>query len=245
MTDTTPPPAPAIEDATGDPRPKPLSAPIRNRVLSALGPVASAGLVVVPLVAGKILVERGAPVRHVFFMETGLVCFLESDAASPQLAMLGTEGAVGLLELVAGAPTAFATAVVQVQGDAIRMDAPDAARLLEPSPAQPLHGPIDPVRLSVQALMRQIMETAAVNARDSLVQRLVRWLLMARSRLLTADIPVTHEALAAMLGVRRAGVTVAVATLQLQGLVRTGRGRITVLDTEGLARLNASDRKMG
>ena len=216
------------------------SAPCRNTILLALAPAPVLDLVVVPLVAGKVLVEQDAPVRHVFFIEGGLVCFLDgaSNEASPQLAMLGTDGAVGLLELVSGARTSFATAIVQVQGSAIRMEARDAARLLEATPAKELHEPADPARLSVQALVRQVMETAAVNARDSLVQRLVRWLLMARTRLATDDIPVTHEVLAAMLGVRRAGVTVAVAALQLQGLVRTGRGRITVLDIEGLARLN-------
>ena len=77
------------------------------------------------------------------------------------------------------------------------------------------------------------METAAYNARSTLAERCVRWLLMAHDRIEGDDLPVTHEALSAMLGVRRSGITVATAALQDEGLIRTSRGRIRVVDRSG------------
>ena len=219
---------------------------IRNSVLGGLVLPASSTLVPVRLTAGQVLADRGAPLQHLHFVESGLVCFLEGPGStvSPQLAMVGADGVVGLLELISGARTAFATAIVQVHGEAFRMNLADAGLLLAGATPQDAaaHGgaddQVDAARLAVQSLVRQIMETAAVNARDSLVQRLVRWLLMARVRLGVDEVPVTHEVLGAMLGVRRAGVTVAMTALQVQGLIRTGRGRITLLDIDGLTRLN-------
>ena len=213
----------------------------RNVVLSGLPHADNGSLVPVRLASGQVLADRGAPLRHIHFVETGLVCLMEGPGTttSPQLAMIGPEGVVGLLELVAGSGAAFATAIVQVHGEAIRMTVPDAKRLLAAGPVDLAYAPAGPARLAVQDLVRQIMETAAVNARDSLVQRLVRWLLMARARLGADEVHITHEVLAAMLGVRRAGVTVAMTALQVQGLIRTGRGRISLLDINGLVRLNA------
>jgi CRP-like cAMP-binding protein len=92
----------------------------------------------------------------------------------------------------------------------------------------------------VQMLARQLMQMAAWNASDTLQQRYARWLLMARDRLDGDVINITHETLSSLLGVRRSGITVAGAALQRQGLIRTSRGRVTILDRNGLqARLEA------
>ena len=53
---------------------------------------------------------------------------------------------------------------------------------------------------------------------------------MAHDRLDGDQIPLTHEFISLMLGVRRAGVTESIDVLQAQGAIRAERGRITVLD---------------
>ncbi len=80
----------------------------------------------------------------------------------------------------------------------------------------------------------QVARTAACNGRHHTDQRLARWLLMAHDRARTDEFPMTHEFLAMMLGVRRAGVTVAAGLLQRAGLVRYERGCVEVTDRPGL-----------
>ena len=80
----------------------------------------------------------------------------------------------------------------------------------------------------------QVAHTAMINARSKIEERLARWLLVAHDRLDGDDLPLTHEFLATMLGVRRPGVTVALHALQKIGLVEPGHGSIRVVDRKGL-----------
>ncbi len=57
---------------------------------------------------------------------------------------------------------------------------------------------------------------------------------MANDRLRGDEIPLTHEFLSLMLGVRRAGVTVALNYLEGRGLISLARSRITITDRAGL-----------
>jgi hypothetical protein len=85
-----------------------------------------------------------------------------------------------------------------------------------------------------QAFMIQTAHTALANGRAKLEERLARWLLMAHDRVNGDEVPLVHEFLALMLGVRRAGVTVALHMLEGQALIRASRGKIVVLDRQGL-----------
>lgn len=78
------------------------------------------------------------------------------------------------------------------------------------------------------------MQTAACNSRRSLAGRCARWLVMMLDRVEGNEVRVTHQALSVMLGMHRSGVTVSMAALQQAGLIRTGRGRFTVLDRASL-----------
>jgi DNA-binding FadR family transcriptional regulator len=61
-----------------------------------------------------------------------------------------------------------------------------------------------------------------------------RWLLMAHDRVEGDEVLMTHEFLALMLGVRRAGVTGALQHFEMKGMVETARGAVTVKDREAL-----------
>ena len=87
-----------------------------------------------------------------------------------------------------------------------------------------------------QALITQMVQTAACNRHHSLDQQLCRWLLLSLDRLSGNDLVMTQELIANMLGVRREGVTEAALSLQRAGLIRYQRGHITVLDRPGLER---------
>jgi CRP-like cAMP-binding protein len=80
----------------------------------------------------------------------------------------------------------------------------------------------------------QTAQTALANGRSKLEERLARWLLMADDRIDGDALPLTQEFLAMMIGVRRAGVTVAIQELQLGGLIAAKRGMITILDRRAL-----------
>jgi CRP-like cAMP-binding protein len=119
--------------------------------------------------------------------------------------------------------------MVQSPGTALRMDAQAFRDELERIPAfrtlllryaQVHHG--------------QVARTAACNGRHHTDQRLARWLLMAHDRSQVDEFPMTHEFLSMMLGVRRAGITVAAGQLQRAGFIHYERGCIEIADRPGL-----------
>jgi CRP-like cAMP-binding protein len=83
-------------------------------------------------------------------------------------------------------------------------------------------------------LLNLSSQTAACNRLHSVEQRTARWLLMAADRVRSNVLPLTQEFLAAMLGVRRSGVSEAAGELQRSGLIRYRRGEITIVDRAGL-----------
>ena len=93
---------------------------------------------------------------------------------------------------------------------------------------------------SAQGFMMQTAQTALANGRAKLEQRLARWLLMAHDRMTTDAVPLTHEFLAVMLGVRRAGVTVAIHGFERRGFVTTRRGQLTITNRPGIEQVAGS-----
>jgi CRP-like cAMP-binding protein len=142
--------------------------------------------------------------------------------------MVGREGIVGVAALL-GADVSSQQTVVQVSGTALRMPAARCRIAFEQSSA--FHALV--LRF-VQALIDLSAQTAACNRLHSIEQRCARWFLMARDRLDSAVMPMTHEFLASMLGVRRAGVTETAGELQRSGLIRNHRGEVTIVDHDGL-----------
>jgi len=80
----------------------------------------------------------------------------------------------------------------------------------------------------------QLAQSPVANARYNMGERLARWLLMCHDRIDGNDLPLTHEFLALMLGVRRSGVTNEIHILEGRQLIKATRGNVRVLDRAGL-----------
>jgi len=184
----------------------------------------------VPLALRQVLYEQNAPIPHVYFPQHGVLSVVKvmTDGDAVEVATMGSEGMAGLPVFLGGVSPA--ETFVQIAGEAKRMSA--AAFREAASPGSPLHAVL---QCYTEALFSQLMQSVACNRLHSVQQRCARWLLMTHDRVGGADeFPLTQQFLSFMLGVRRAGVTVAASTLQEAGLIRYSRGKITVLDRAGL-----------
>jgi CRP-like cAMP-binding protein len=173
-----------------------------------------------------VLVEPDVPITHVYFVRSGVCSILatEQEGADIEVGTIGNEGFIGLPLLFEDDKLANRI-IVQVEGDAWRMSADAFHRLLDERPA------VRKVCLRFAAYFTgQLSQSVACNRLHTLEERAARWLLMTHDRVHREDFELTHEFLALMLGVRRAGVTVAMGTLQAAGILQYKRGRVEVLD---------------
>jgi CRP-like cAMP-binding protein len=179
---------------------------------------------------GQVLYESGATLSHVYFPTTAIVSLLYvmENGSSAEIAVVGNEGIVGI-SLFMGGESTPSRAVVQSAGSGFRLKAQLVKNEFNRG------GPVLHLLLRyTQALITQMAQTAVCNRHHSLDQQLCRWLLLSLDRLENNELVMTQELIANMLGVRREGVTEAALKLQLDGLIRYARGRITVLDRKGL-----------
>jgi CRP-like cAMP-binding protein len=181
----------------------------------------------------QVLSEPGVPIPHVHFVRDGAVSVIAvaQKGGSIEVGTIGNEGFVGL-PLLLGDDRMTQRVTVQVEGDAWRMQADAFRRVLEELPVLRRR-----CELYAQYFFEQVSQSVACNRLHTLEERCARWLLMTDDRVASDGFELTHEFIATMLGVRRAGVTVAMGLLQRQGIVQSYRGRITVMDR---ARLEAA-----
>jgi CRP-like cAMP-binding protein len=181
----------------------------------------------------KMLEKPNWRIQDVYFPETGFasVVALQRNGKEVEVGLIGREGMTGLAIVLGNHRSPHAT-YIQVAGKGHSIPASQLRQAMQESLSLR-----DSLLKFVQAFGVQTSHTAICNARSKLDQRLARWLLMAQDRIQGDILPLTHEFLSVMLGVRRPGVTVALKALRERGLISYQRGEITIKDRKGVARV--------
>ena len=185
----------------------------------------------VKLKRGQVLEQPRMPVPFAYFVESGMVSLQAVSRGNGLLAsgLVGSDGMTGLPIVLRSMKTPL-KAQVHIAGEAWRISAEDLQSCLEqPSPL------LDLLLSYVQTMLVQSAYVGLCGARHSARQRIRSWLLLAAAALDGDEIAVTHQAVAKLLGLRRATVSDCLAELQRSNAVRQRRGCVEVLDAERLA----------
>jgi CRP-like cAMP-binding protein len=205
---------------------------VRNKFLQSLSPYEfgqlKPDLTSVSLKKGAVVHEENRPVEAVYFIESGVVSRIARTQSDElvEIAMVGSSGFVGL-SVVLGTSIALHRTIVLTPGEALRIS---AKRLLD------IMGNVPSIRETLlryaQILMTQNAHLSVCNARHNIESRLARWLLLAQDQLGDDTIPVTHDLLAMLLGVRRSGVSIVMQDFESRDILRKGRGTVTIRSRE-------------
>lgn len=207
--------------------------PVRNAMLAALQRTEYRRLLArmqhVQLAHGEILYQADRKIEHVYFPEDAVVAMVNTteDARTVEVGVIGREGMVGI-NIFLGGITTPDKAVVQIPGGALRMKARDLRSEMRFGSA--LH------RLLLaytQVFLAVISQSIACSEYHRVDQRLARWLLLMH-RYAPGSFAMSHQNMAAMLGARRTGITIAAAALRDEKLIGYRRGRVSVLNEAGL-----------
>jgi CRP-like cAMP-binding protein len=205
-----------------------------NRLLAALPPGAYHRLLPhlepVSLSLKTVIHRPGELIEYVYFPYRSLISLVTilEDGSTVENSLVGREGMVGIQAILGNTPMPH-QAIVQVPGGGVRM--PVSVLKAEFDRNEDLHD------LLLRYLRFLLIETAqgnACNSNHSVEERLARWLLNVSDRRQSAELPLTQEFIAQMLGIRRAGVTVAAGMFQQAGMIRYRRGNILILERESL-----------
>lgn len=183
-----------------------------------------------PLRHETVLHQADEAIRHVYFPLSGMVSLvtvlLDGDAI--ETATVGSEGVVGLSVFLGNAASAV-RAIVQVSGQSLRITSDDFLAALP-------HCPVldSALKLYADYYLALTAQSAACNRLHPVNERCARWLLTTHDRAGSDEFRLTQELLSQMLGVRRPSVTVAASALAHANLITYRRGRMKILDREGL-----------
>lgn len=171
------------------------------------------------------------PIDCIYFLESGIASVVViggMERRQTEVGIIGREGVTGF-SLALGARCGPYDILVQLEGAAHVMKGEDFTNAIAENPRFR-----ELCLLFVHTFNVQTAHTALANAQARIGERLARWLLMAQDRADASELYLTHDFLALMLGVRRAGVTVALHNLEESGLIETARGRVVILDRDRL-----------
>jgi CRP-like cAMP-binding protein len=211
-----------------------IQRPTGNRFLDTLTLSAMAELMPVlrrgDLAQGHVIYARDSVIDIVYFPLNSLLSVVldMSDGSTAEVGVIGFEGLTGV-GVALGHKTTQQRIVVQVPDGAYSCTGDEFAAAIERSPELKTA-----VLRFAQAVLNVSAHLSACNGLHNIDQRCARWLLMAHDRVTGDVVILTQELLSQMLGVRRAGVTVAASALQQAGLITYTRGHIKILDRRGL-----------
>ena len=213
-----------------------MEIPVRNGILAAL--LASEYKRLLPklehlaLKRGEIVYRADQKIEHVYFPEDAVVAMVDTtdDRRTVEVGVIGREGIVGINIFLGGLVTPD-KAIVQLPGGAMRMKAKVLRKEIRfGSPLQRL------LLAYTRTFLAVISQSVACSQHHNIEQRLARWLLTMNDYAGPDGFVMVHESIAAMLGVRREGVTEAARKLQAAALISYSRGQIRVLDKTGLGK---------
>src|ERR1700704_2213901 len=181
-----------------------------------------------------VLFELNEPFERVLFPLTGmgsLVTVLR-DGTTLEAQTVGREGFMGL-PLFHGITVARCKGITQVEGDFYQLSPKDFVSLLKVAPELNLM-----LHRYAQFSNEVVAQSAACNSMHLIEQRCARWLLLTADAVGRKDFSLTQEFLSQMLAVRRPGVTVAIGTLERQGLIEHRYGKVSISDVDGLKKVS-------
>lgn len=187
-------------------------------------------LVYVNLLKSEELILPGEVIEYCWFIEEGIASMvaMSREGREAEAGIVGRDGMVDVATILAS-KTSPLRCFIPIAGSGLRIKASILAKAVEASPT--LRNQLN--QYAYKRLI-QVAQTALANASFTVNERLARWLMMCADRVGDDQINLTHEFLSIMLNVRRAGVTLALHTLEEAGLVKTSRGSIHIVDRPGL-----------
>ncbi|WP_407168556.1 Crp/Fnr family transcriptional regulator [Bradyrhizobium sp. ORS 111] len=206
---------------------------LRNHILAGLPPDDLA--YIRPLLEPVVLKERSVlqePVRrieYVDFVETGIISLMTLARGSVlETAMVGSQGFTPV-SVALGAPASEHRSVVLVSGTASRIGADALRRTMCERPQIR-----EQLLRYVQSVMTHGSQIGLCGVWHRLEQRLACWLCLACDAIESNVLPVTHDNISAVLGLRRAGITEALNRFEEEGLVSKMRGLLEIRDAAKL-----------
>jgi CRP-like cAMP-binding protein len=205
---------------------------VMNKFLQSLSPFEfdqlRLHLTSVHLRKGAVIHEQNKPIDAVYFIESGLVSRIvktQTDG-SVEMALVGSSGYIGL-SVALGTCIALHRTIVLVPGTALRISARHLRDVMTAVPS------VREILLRyTHVLCSQNAQISLCGARHSIESRLSRWLLLAHDRVGDDNLPVTHDVLAMLLGVRRSGISTAMQSFEDHGILEKGRGVLKILNRE-------------
>ncbi len=179
------------------------------------------------------LANADQPIPYVYFLEKGVASFIAETphGLRVEAGMIGREGFT-VPAMALDTDRIPHSSQIQVPGHGQRIGYATFADAFGRS-----NSLLKLMLRFAQVMLVQTSYTALSNAVHQVEQRLARWLLMMHDRSYSDDLPITHEYLSIMLGVRRPSVTQALHILEGSRFILSERGSITIRDRAGLEQL--------